>query len=99
MIRHTVFCRFRADADVAAVFAAIKGLQEKIPDILDVTYGADCSPEGLQKGFTHAFSVDFEDATARNVYLPHPDHQVVGRMVVAAAEGGIEGLAVVDWEV
>jgi Stress responsive A/B Barrel Domain len=99
MIRHTVFCRFRADADVAAVFAAIKGLQEKIPGILDITCGADISPEGLQKGFTHAFSVDFDDVAARNAYLPHPDHRVVGKLVVAAAEGGIEGLAIVDWEV
>lgn len=99
MIRHTVFCRFRSDADVNAVFTAIKDLQEKIPGILDVTCGADNSPEGLQKGFTHAFSVDFEDAAARDAYLPHPDHQIVGRMVVAAADGGIEGLAVIDWEV
>jgi hypothetical protein len=99
MIRHTVFCRFAKDADVATVATALRGLQQKIPGILSITFGADNSPEGLQKGFTHAFSVDFTDAAARDAYLPHPEHQVVGKMVVAAAEGGLEGLAVVDWEV
>jgi hypothetical protein len=99
MIRHVVLCRFRKDADVAAVFAAIEGLQHKIPGILAVTCGKDNSPEGLQKGFTHGFTVDFVNAAARDDYLPHPDHQVVGKMVVEALDGGLAGLTVVDWEV
>ena len=45
MIRHTVLCRFRKDADIAGVEAAIKGLQAKIPGILAVTFGANNSPE------------------------------------------------------
>ena len=79
------------------MFEAIKGLQAKIAGILAITTGRNMSPEGLQKGFTHGFTVDFTDATARDAYLP-PEHQKVGAMVVAAAEGGKEGLAVVDWE-
>jgi hypothetical protein len=98
MIRHVVLCRFREDADVAAVCAAISSLQHKIPGILSVTCGKDNSPEGLQKGFTHGFTVDFVDAAARDNYLPHPAHQVVGKMVVAALDGGLSGLAVIDWE-
>jgi hypothetical protein len=97
MIRHVVLCRFRKDADVAAIFAAIEGLKQKIPGILAVTCGTDCSPEGLQKGFTHGFTVDFTDAAARDAYLPHPDHQVVAKMVVDALDGGLEGLVVIDW--
>jgi hypothetical protein len=99
MIRHVVLCRFRQDADVAAVFAAIASLQQKIPGILAVTCGKDNSPEGLQKGFTHGFTVDFVDQAARDNYLPHPDHQVVGKIVVAALDGGLDGLTVLDWEV
>ena len=59
MIRHVVFCKFRkdlSDADIAAVFEAIKGLQAKIAGILAITTGRDMSPEGLQKGFTHGFT-------------------------------------------
>jgi len=97
MIRHVVLCRFRKDADVAAIFAAIEGLKQKIPGILAVTCGTDCSPEGLQKGFTHGFTVDFVNAKARDAYLPHPDHQVVAKMVVDALDGGLEGLVVIDW--
>lgn len=99
MIRHTVLCKFRQDADVEAIFSALKALQQKIPGILAITCGKDSSPEGLQKGFTHGFTVDFTDAAARDAYLPHPDHQVVGKMVVAGLDGGLGGLAVVDWEV
>ncbi len=99
MIRHVVLCRFRQNADVAAVFAAIAGLQHKIPGILAVTCGKDNSPEGLQKGFTHGFTVDFVDAAARDDYLPHPAHQLVGKMVVDALDGGLSGLTVLDWEV
>jgi hypothetical protein len=97
MIRHVVLCHFRKDADVAAIFAAIEGLKQKIPGILAVTCGTDCSPEGLQKGFTHGFTVDFANAAARDAYLPHPDHQVVAKMVVDALDGGLEGLVVIDW--
>ena len=99
MIRHVVLCKFRKDADVDAVFAAIAGLKDKIPGILSVTCGKDNSPEGLQKGFTHGFTVDFTDAAARDAYLPHPAHQLVGQMVVAALDGGLAGLTLVDWEV
>ncbi|MCB1379441.1 MAG: Dabb family protein [Alphaproteobacteria bacterium] len=98
MIRHVVLCRFKPDADVAGTFAALKALQQKIPGILAITCGADMSPEGLQKGYTHGFIVDFANAAARDTYLPHPEHQKVGAMIVAATVGGIEGLAVVDWE-
>ena len=99
MIRHAVFCRFRGDADIAAISAALKGLQSKIDGILAITIGADASPEGLQKGFTHGFTVDFTTAAARDAYLPHPEHQKVGAMIVAAVDGGVGGLAVIDWEV
>ena len=99
MIRHVVLCRFKPDADVEAIFTALHELQNKIGGILAVKAGKDMSPEGLQKGFSHGFTVDFTDAAARDAYLPHPEHQKVGAMIVAAVEGGTEGLAVVDWQV
>lgn len=99
MIRHAVFCRLREGADVAFIFSELRALQHKVPGILAVTCGPDLSPEGLQKGFTHGFTVDFIDAKARDAYLPHPDHQQFGKMFVANLDGGLEGLAVLDWEV
>ena len=81
------------------IFAALKDLQNQMPGILGVKAGRDQSPEGLQRGNTHGFTVDFADAAARDAYLPHPAHQKVGAMIVANAEGGIEGITVLDWEV
>ena len=102
MIRHVVLCRFRKDvndAAIAGIFEALKGLELQIDGIIAITAGRDNSPEGLQNGFSHGFTVDFTDAAARDRYLPHPAHQKVGAMIVAAAEGGVAGITVVDWEV
>ena len=98
MIRHAVFVRFKPDADTTNILAALTALKLKIPGIIAISAGADCSPEGLQRGHTHGFTVDFVDAAARDAYLPHPEHQKVGAMIVAAAVGGIDGVTVVDWE-
>ena len=101
MIRHTVLLRIHKDVTdehVKDIFAGLSALKGQIAGILAVSWGADCSPEGLQKGFTHGFTVDFADATARDAYLPHPAHQKVGAMIVAACDGGVDGILVLDWE-
>lgn len=97
-IRHIVLVNFKPDADVPAIFAALTSLQQKIPGIIAIWTGRDCSPEGLQRGHSHGFTVDFIDAAARDAYLPHPEHQKVGAMIVAGAVGGVDGVTVVDWE-
>jgi hypothetical protein len=92
-----VLVNFKADANVTEIFDALKALQNKMPGIVSISAGQDNSPEGLQRGYTHGFTVDFVNAAARDAYLPHPEHQKVGAMIVAAAEGGVEGIVVVDW--
>jgi Stress responsive A/B Barrel Domain len=102
MIRHVVLFKLRKDLDEstsAQIFAALKALQPQMPGIITISTGKDVSPEGLQRGFTHGFTVDFVDAAARNAYLPHPAHQEVGAMIVAATTGGIDGVLVLDWEI
>ena len=99
MIRHVVLLKLRNAAEAPQIFTALKSLQSQIPGISNISTGVDCSPEGLQRGFTHGFTVDFIDAAARDAYLPHPAHQKVGAMIVAACEGGIEGVLVLDWEI
>ena len=100
MIRHVVLFKRAAsidDAGLAKVFAALKDLQNSIPGILAISSGLDSSPEGLQRGFSHGFTVDFVNAAARDAYLPHPAHKKVGAMIVAATEGGVDGILVLDW--
>jgi hypothetical protein len=102
MIRHIVLARFPtalAPAEVDKVFAALHDLKDKIPGILSVMAGANNSPEPLARGYTHAFTVDFADAASRDAYLPHPDHLKVAGALVAATEGGVDGILVLDYEV
>ena len=78
------------------IFEALAGLKPIIPWIISVSAGRDCSPEGLQAGVTHGFTVDFVDTAARDRYLAHPDHIAIRERLVRAVEGGTDGLIVVD---
>jgi Stress responsive A/B Barrel Domain len=101
MIRHTVLLKVRnnvSESEISDVFAALKNLKSEIPGILSISTGSDNSPEGLQRGHTHGFTVDFDSAQSRDAYLPHPAHQKVGARIVAICEGGVSGITVVDWE-
>ena len=82
MIRHIVLFKLKSGIDTATVehvFSALKDLAHKVPGIISISAGRDNSPEGLQRGNTHGFTVDFENAAARDAYLPHPAHQAVGQ--------------------
>lgn len=101
MIRHCVFLRFKAatqDAEKQAIYEAIVALKEVVPGMVDVTYGPNVSPEGLNGGYLDGFIVTFEDAVVRDYYLKHPDHLVVGERIVKATDGGLSGILVFDME-
>ena len=101
MIRHVVLVRFRGDllpGDVSAILDELRALRGHLPGMLNFACGADVSPEGLSRGFTHAFTIDFVDAAARDAYLALPAHEAAGARLVRAAEGGLGGLTVLDFE-
>ena len=101
MITHMVLFKIRADvpqAQIDAVFAELAGLTSKIPDILSFAGGPYSSKEGLNKGFTHGFVMTFPDAGARDVYLPHPEHEVVKGHVLEVLDGGLDGVVAFDFE-
>lgn len=78
MLRHLVLLKFKdgaAPAEVEAIVQAFVALRESIDVVRSLEWGTDVSPEGLAKGFTHAFLLSFADAAARDAYLPHPAHQ------------------------
>ena len=103
MIRHCVFVRFRKEvpaSERAAIFSEISALQGRIPGFLAAHIGANVSPEeGMDKGFSDGFIVDFDGPAARDAYLADPEHQKTGGKIVAAAEGGIDGILVYDIEI
>jgi hypothetical protein len=100
MIRHCVFIRFRPEISRARrdeLFAEIDALKHTLGGIDAVHMGVNVSPEtGMDKGFSDGFIVDFHTAEARDAYLADPDHQKTGAQLVAAADGGIDGILVYD---
>ncbi|WEX88785.1 Dabb family protein [Sinorhizobium garamanticum] len=103
MIRHCVFIRFRPDvtnAEKAAIFAEIAALKDRLPGFLVAHIGANVSPEiAMDKGYAEGFIVDFADAAARDAYLDDAEHQKTGAKIVAAAQGGVQGVFVYDLEI
>lgn len=99
MIRHIVLIRFQPDvseAAIAAMFAELHDIQDKIPGVLAITAGRSESPEQIERGYMHGFVVDFADWQALQTYQDHPAHQALGVQLVAAAAGGIDGILVFD---
>jgi Stress responsive A/B Barrel Domain len=82
---HIVLLQFRPAVtaeEIASVFVLLEGLKDKIPGLLEFTGGPYSSPEGINKGYTHAFTMTFEDEASRDGYLPHPAHEEVKAAVV-----------------
>ncbi|MDG4881803.1 Dabb family protein [Mesorhizobium sp. WSM4884] len=101
MIRHCVLVRFRDDVPAAertAIHADLEALRSVIDGMGGVHFSANVSPEPFARGFTHGFTIDFRDAAARDAYLLHEAHQRAGARLVAALDGGIDGLLVFDLE-
>ncbi len=103
MIRHCVFIRFRSGimaSEKAEIYREIGALKGRLPGLLAVHVGDNVSPEtGMDKGFAEGFIVDFDTAAARDLYLADPEHRKTGAKIVAAAEGGIDGIFVYDLEI
>ncbi|WKN31602.1 Dabb family protein [Porifericola rhodea] len=83
-LRHVVVFKYKegaSKADIKKVTDAFRDLQNKIPGITSFEYGINNSPEGKDQGFTHVYTLTFEDAEARDVYLPHPEHKKFGELL------------------
>ena len=102
MIRHCVFVKFRADvsaAERADIYAGLAALVGRIEGLLRADFGPNISPEGMSKGFHDGFIMDLADEAARDRYLVDPAHKAAGARLVAALEGGRDGLLVFDLNV
>lgn len=102
MIRHIVALRFKPGMSghaKADLYADLAKLRDHIGGILAFHAGPNISTEPLSRGFDDVFWFDFQNAAARDAYLIDPAHQAVGARIVAATEGGPEGVFVFDVEV
>ena len=99
MIRHIVLMKCKPDAsqqDIDDMFAALAALKERIPGILAFEGGKNNSPENINRGYTHGFTIDFADEKAREVYLPHPEHEKVKTTIQKVLDGSADCVLVVD---
>lgn len=83
-MRHIVVFKYKPEAtneQIAKVTQAFGDLKNKIPGITAFEHGVNNSPENKNMGFTHVYMLTFEDAAARDAYLPHPEHKKFGQLL------------------
>ena len=83
-IKHIVLLKFKpttAETLIEDSFQNLAGLTQLIPGIVEFMGGPYSSQEGLNQGYTHGFVMTFSSAEARDVYLPHPEHERIKSMI------------------
>ena len=97
-VKHIALVQFKegtSEEQVQKCFNEILDMTETIPGIEDYVSGTNMSPEGLNQGYTHGFIITFTDASARDAYLSHPEHERVKGLIMPH----LESLVVFDFEV
>ena len=77
-IRHVVHFKFKKEAtpvQIEKITEEFAALKKKIAEVDSLEWGTNSSPEGLDKGFTHCWIVNFKTAKDRDAYLVHPAHK------------------------
>lgn len=77
MIRHILLIKFKSTAeahDIHMLKASFESMPSKVQGVHSVEWGMNDSPEGKNKGYTHAVMMSFVDEAGRDNYLPHPEH-------------------------
>ena len=96
VLRHVVLFGFKESAtpaDVQRVVDAFKALPSQISEIKGFEWGTNSSPEGLNQGLTHAFTLTFHSDADRDTYLPHPAHKAFGEVIGSS----LDKVTVVDY--
>ncbi|MDV7186544.1 Dabb family protein [Lutibacter sp. TH_r2] len=77
ILRHIVNLKYKKDATEAQIntaASAFENLKNKIPEIANLEWGINDSTEGASKGFTHTFTLTFNNEHEREIYLFHKAH-------------------------
>jgi hypothetical protein len=100
--KHIALLRFKPQTPreaIAEIFESLDELQEQVPGIVEICSGPYESPEGLHKGFTHAFVVTFADGESRDAYLEHPAREKVEKLILDELAGGLADVIEFDFKV
>ncbi|WP_299553707.1 Dabb family protein [Seonamhaeicola sp.] len=77
ILRHIVNLKYKEEATQAQIDEAVEtflNLKNEIPEIANIEWGVNDSTEGHSDGFTHCFTLTFNDEHAREIYLFHKAH-------------------------
>lgn len=101
MVRHIVLTRFRSEVsekEIESIYARFDALIHTLESARNFIGGRSQSPEHIERGYMHGFVIDFDDWQGLEVYTNNELHKAIGADLVAAAEGGIDGILVLDIE-
>lgn len=102
MIRHIVLTKFKsdvADEKISSIYRGLSALTAKLDGADGFTGGKSNSPEQIERGYKHGFVIDFANWDALSIYAENSEHKALGSELVANAEGGRDGILVLDLEV
>ena len=102
MIRHIVLTKFKhgvPEGKIEELYAEFAALVAELPGACGFTGGRSESPEQIERGYMHGFVIDFDSWDALQNYTDNDDHKTLGGRLVADAEGGIDGILVLDLDV
>ena len=99
MIRHIVLTKFKPETPedkIAGIYAGLADVADRLPGANGFTGGRSESPEQIERGYMHGFTIDFDDWDALQAYADDEEHKGYGGQIVANAQGGIDGVLVLD---
>lgn len=90
LLRHVVNLKYKSDASSEQIIAAentFVDLKNEIPQIIDLEWGLNDSTEGHSNGFTHTFTLTFDNEHGREIYLFHKAHLALVKKVGPLLDG------------
>lgn len=100
MIRHLVFLKYQSSVSQDTkdgILHDLEALKTEVSGFLGFGSGPNISPEDdVVRGFLDMFWIDFEDSAARDAYLSNETHKGIAARIIAATEGGPDGVFVCD---
>ncbi|MEM9392614.1 MAG: Dabb family protein [Pseudomonadota bacterium] len=101
MIRHIVLTKFSPgtpEERIAEIYSGLASVAERLSGASGFVGGKSESPEKIERGYLHGFTIDFDDWDALARYAEDPEHQGYGAQLIENAVGGVDGILVLDIE-
>ena len=76
-LRHLVLFQFKKTSskeEVQEVVDSFLSLKGKVPNLIDIEFGLNISPENFHQDFTHCFTLTFPSMEALSAYQVHGAH-------------------------